>query len=163
MTLFWRVLVKLLIPIIAGNWQEVLREHIDPKQLPVVYGGTLTDPDGDPRCRTMVRERNRPVDPNPIAGSPFGIKTERKKSPEKNLTCCCTCCCCRSIMAARCPSLTMCRTLWRLNMTTVWASAAAPVSSWNMLLKRRAACWGKKNKNNNPPLTLQNKTFSERQ
>lgn len=39
----------------AGNWQEVLRKHIDPEQLPVVYGGTLTDPDGDPRCRTMVR------------------------------------------------------------------------------------------------------------
>lgn len=62
-----------------------MREHIDPEQLPVVYGGTLTDPDGDPRCRTMVRERNGPVDPNLIAGSPFGIKTEIKKSPEKKL------------------------------------------------------------------------------
>lgn len=39
----------------AGNWQEVLRAYIDPEQLPVVYGGTLTDPDGDPRCRTKVR------------------------------------------------------------------------------------------------------------
>ena len=39
----------------VGNWQEVLRKHIDPEQLPVVYGGTLTDPDGDPSCRTMVR------------------------------------------------------------------------------------------------------------
>ncbi|XP_070781153.1 SEC14-like protein 2 isoform X2 [Enoplosus armatus] len=43
------------IIILGGNWQEVLRKHIDPDQLPVVYGGTLTDPDGDPRCRTMLK------------------------------------------------------------------------------------------------------------
>ncbi|XP_071371774.1 SEC14-like protein 2 isoform X1 [Centroberyx affinis] len=42
------------IIILGDNWQEVLRKHIDPAQLPVVYGGTLTDPDGDPRCRTMI-------------------------------------------------------------------------------------------------------------
>ncbi|KAM4635020.1 SEC14-like protein 2 isoform 2-T2 [Polymixia lowei] len=42
------------IIVLGGNWQEVLREHIDAEQLPVVYGGTLTDPDGDPRCRTMI-------------------------------------------------------------------------------------------------------------
>ncbi|XP_043951924.1 SEC14-like protein 2 [Gambusia affinis] len=42
------------IVVIGSNWQEVLRKHIDPDQLPVVYGGTLTDPDGDPRCRTMI-------------------------------------------------------------------------------------------------------------
>ncbi|KAM8828268.1 SEC14-like protein 2 isoform 2-T2 [Spinachia spinachia] len=40
---------------LGSNWQEVLRDHIDPDQLPVVYGGTLTDPDGDPRCRTMIK------------------------------------------------------------------------------------------------------------
>ncbi len=40
-----------------GNWQEVLRKHIDPEQLPVAYGGTLTDPDGDPRCSSMVRAK----------------------------------------------------------------------------------------------------------
>lgn len=57
----------------AGNWQEVLREHIDPKQLPVVYGGTLTDPDGDPHCRTMVKEQDMLVDQNLIIGSLFGI------------------------------------------------------------------------------------------
>ncbi|KAF7657323.1 hypothetical protein LDENG_00028690, partial [Lucifuga dentata] len=43
------------IVILGSNWQEVLRKHIDPEQLPVVYGGTLTDPDGDPRCRTMIK------------------------------------------------------------------------------------------------------------
>ncbi|XP_029920769.1 SEC14-like protein 2 [Myripristis murdjan] len=42
------------IIILGGNWQEVLRKYIDPEQLPVAYGGTLTDPDGDPRCRTMI-------------------------------------------------------------------------------------------------------------
>uniref|UniRef100_A0A3P8SLK5 SEC14-like lipid binding 7 n=1 Tax=Amphiprion percula TaxID=161767 RepID=A0A3P8SLK5_AMPPE len=41
--------------IVLGNWQDVLHKHIDPEQLPVVYGGTLTDPDGDPRCRTMIK------------------------------------------------------------------------------------------------------------
>ncbi|XP_019711979.1 SEC14-like protein 2 isoform X3 [Hippocampus comes] len=40
--------------ILGGDWQEVLRKHVDAEQLPVVYGGTRTDPDGDPRCRTMI-------------------------------------------------------------------------------------------------------------
>lgn len=43
------------ILVLGSNWQEVLREHVEPEQLPVVYGGTLTDPDGDPRCRTMIK------------------------------------------------------------------------------------------------------------
>uniref|UniRef100_A0AAQ6AA91 SEC14-like lipid binding 7 n=1 Tax=Amphiprion ocellaris TaxID=80972 RepID=A0AAQ6AA91_AMPOC len=43
------------IIVLGSNWQEVLHKHIDPEQLPVVYGGTLTDPDGDPRCRTMIK------------------------------------------------------------------------------------------------------------
>uniref|UniRef100_A0A8C3A9A6 SEC14-like lipid binding 7 n=1 Tax=Cyclopterus lumpus TaxID=8103 RepID=A0A8C3A9A6_CYCLU len=43
------------ILVLGSNWQEVLRNHIDPDQLPVVYGGTLTDPDGDPCCRTMIK------------------------------------------------------------------------------------------------------------
>ncbi|XP_033845769.1 SEC14-like protein 2 isoform X1 [Periophthalmus magnuspinnatus] len=42
------------IVILGSNWKEVLRKNIDPEQLPVVYGGTLTDPDGDPRCRTRI-------------------------------------------------------------------------------------------------------------
>ena len=48
----------------------MLRKHIDPEQLPVVYGGTLTDPDGDPRCRTMVSAR---------------FKGERKKNNHKEM------------------------------------------------------------------------------
>ncbi|XP_053196543.1 SEC14-like protein 2 [Scomber japonicus] len=43
------------IIVLGSNWQEVLRKHIDPEQLPMAYGGTLTDPDGDPRCRTMIK------------------------------------------------------------------------------------------------------------
>lgn len=42
------------IIILGSNWKEVLRKNIDPEQLPAVYGGTLTDPNGDPCCRTMI-------------------------------------------------------------------------------------------------------------
>ncbi|KAJ8400068.1 hypothetical protein AAFF_G00401070 [Aldrovandia affinis] len=42
------------INILGANWQEVLRKYIDPEQLPVAYGGTLTDPDGDPSCKTWI-------------------------------------------------------------------------------------------------------------
>uniref|UniRef100_A0A3Q3S1H9 SEC14-like lipid binding 7 n=1 Tax=Mastacembelus armatus TaxID=205130 RepID=A0A3Q3S1H9_9TELE len=42
------------IVILGSNWQDVLREYIDAEQLPVLYGGTRTDPDGDPSCRTMI-------------------------------------------------------------------------------------------------------------
>ncbi|XP_023682121.1 SEC14-like protein 2 isoform X2 [Paramormyrops kingsleyae] len=43
------------VNILGDEWPEVLREHIDPDQLPVAYGGNLTDPDGDPRCRTKIK------------------------------------------------------------------------------------------------------------
>ncbi|XP_006640494.2 SEC14-like lipid binding 8 [Lepisosteus oculatus] len=43
------------IVVLGANWQEVLRKHIDPDQLPACYGGNLTDPDGDPRCKTMIK------------------------------------------------------------------------------------------------------------
>lgn len=39
---------------LIANWQEVLLKYIDAEELPVIYGGKLTDPDGDPRCRTRV-------------------------------------------------------------------------------------------------------------
>ncbi|XP_036385797.1 SEC14-like protein 2 [Megalops cyprinoides] len=42
------------IIILGANWQEVLRKHIDPEQLPAAYGGKLTDPDGDPSCKTWI-------------------------------------------------------------------------------------------------------------
>ncbi|KAK6305992.1 hypothetical protein J4Q44_G00229170 [Coregonus suidteri] len=42
------------IIILGANWQEVLMNYIDPEQLPAAYGGKLTDPDGDPRCRNKI-------------------------------------------------------------------------------------------------------------
>ncbi|CAB1432798.1 unnamed protein product, partial [Pleuronectes platessa] len=42
------------INILGANWQEVLLKHIDAEELPMIYGGKLTDPDGDPRCRTRI-------------------------------------------------------------------------------------------------------------
>ncbi|KAJ7309541.1 hypothetical protein JRQ81_007589 [Phrynocephalus forsythii] len=42
------------IVILGADWKEVLQKHIDPKELPVEYGGTLTDPDGDPKCKTKL-------------------------------------------------------------------------------------------------------------
>lgn len=38
----------------SANWKEVLQKYIDPAQIPVEYGGTLTDPDGDPKCSSKV-------------------------------------------------------------------------------------------------------------
>ncbi|XP_071773890.1 SEC14-like lipid binding 8 isoform X1 [Centroberyx gerrardi] len=40
--------------ILGDNWQEMLLKYIDPEELPAMYGGKLTDPDGDPRCRTWI-------------------------------------------------------------------------------------------------------------
>ncbi|XP_030074702.1 SEC14-like protein 2 isoform X6 [Microcaecilia unicolor] len=40
--------------IIKDNWKEVLLKYISPDQLPAYYGGTLTDPDGDPKCKSKI-------------------------------------------------------------------------------------------------------------
>ncbi|XP_050762531.1 SEC14-like protein 2 isoform X3 [Gymnogyps californianus] len=40
--------------IVKANWKEVLQKYIDPGQIPVEYGGTLTDPDGDPKCQSKI-------------------------------------------------------------------------------------------------------------
>lgn len=36
------------------EWKAALLEEIDADQLPAYYGGTLTDPDGDPRCPSKI-------------------------------------------------------------------------------------------------------------
>ena len=36
------------------EWTAALLEEIDAHQLPAYYGGTLTDPDGDPKCPSKV-------------------------------------------------------------------------------------------------------------
>jgi len=42
------------VSVSSANWKELLQKYIDPEELPVYYGGKLTDPDGDPKCKTMV-------------------------------------------------------------------------------------------------------------
>ncbi|NXI51588.1 S14L2 protein, partial [Chloroceryle aenea] len=42
------------VVVLGSNWKEVLQKYIDPDQLPVEYGGTLTDPDGDPKCPSKI-------------------------------------------------------------------------------------------------------------
>lgn len=37
-----------------NEWKAALLEEIDADQLPVIYGGTMTGPDGDPRCLHLV-------------------------------------------------------------------------------------------------------------
>ncbi|NWV24426.1 S14L2 protein, partial [Origma solitaria] len=44
------------VVVLGSNWKEVLQKYIDPAQIPVEYGGTLTDPDGDPKCPSKVGE-----------------------------------------------------------------------------------------------------------
>uniref|UniRef100_A0A0P5RU89 Cral/trio domain-containing protein n=1 Tax=Daphnia magna TaxID=35525 RepID=A0A0P5RU89_9CRUS len=38
----------------ADQWKAALLEDFDPQELPACFGGTLTDPDGNPNCITMV-------------------------------------------------------------------------------------------------------------
>ncbi|NWR81482.1 S14L2 protein, partial [Centropus unirufus] len=44
------------VVVLGSNWKEVLQQYIDPAQIPMEYGGTLTDPDGNPKCSTKVGE-----------------------------------------------------------------------------------------------------------
>ncbi|XP_065119525.1 SEC14-like protein 2 [Paramisgurnus dabryanus] len=51
---FLREETRQKIIILGANWKEVLRNYIDADQLPVAYGGSRTDPDGNPYCKTML-------------------------------------------------------------------------------------------------------------
>ncbi|NXV78586.1 S14L2 protein, partial [Atlantisia rogersi] len=42
------------VVVLGSNWKEVLQKYIDPAQIPVEYGGTLTDPNGDPKCSSKI-------------------------------------------------------------------------------------------------------------
>ncbi|NXV21288.1 S14L2 protein, partial [Cepphus grylle] len=42
------------VVVLGSNWKEVLQKYIDPEQIPVEYGGTLTDPDGNPKCLSKI-------------------------------------------------------------------------------------------------------------
>ena len=36
------------------EWEAALLQEIEADQLPVFYGGTMIDPNGDPRCPSKV-------------------------------------------------------------------------------------------------------------
>jgi hypothetical protein len=40
----------------SKKWKKAILETIDPSNLPQHYGGNLTDPDGNPRCITRVKQ-----------------------------------------------------------------------------------------------------------
>nr|XP_054748079.1 SEC14-like protein 2 [Lytechinus pictus] len=43
------------IKVLGGNWRDVILKHIDPEVLPVYWGGTMTDTDGNPNmCPSKV-------------------------------------------------------------------------------------------------------------
>ncbi|KFM08087.1 SEC14-like 2, partial [Aptenodytes forsteri] len=42
------------VVVLGSNWKEVLQKYIDPEQIPVEYGGTLMDPNGDPKCPSKI-------------------------------------------------------------------------------------------------------------
>ncbi|KAK9889781.1 hypothetical protein WA026_007158 [Henosepilachna vigintioctopunctata] len=39
-----------------AKWKKVLLEYVDPDNLPKYYGGNLTDPDGNPKLTTKIRQ-----------------------------------------------------------------------------------------------------------
>ncbi|NWZ26847.1 S14L2 protein, partial [Asarcornis scutulata] len=42
------------VVVLGSDWKEVLQKYIDPAEIPVEYGGMLTDPDGDPKCPSKI-------------------------------------------------------------------------------------------------------------
>ncbi|XP_011748914.2 SEC14-like protein 3 isoform X3 [Macaca nemestrina] len=42
------------IIVLGKNWKEGLLKLISPEELPAQFGGTLTDPDGNPKCLTKI-------------------------------------------------------------------------------------------------------------
>ncbi|XP_066507129.1 SEC14-like protein 2 isoform X2 [Hoplias malabaricus] len=43
------------IIVVGSEWKDVLQKYVAPDQLPLAYGGTLMDPDGDPYCKSMIK------------------------------------------------------------------------------------------------------------
>ncbi|TGZ64022.1 hypothetical protein CRM22_006567 [Opisthorchis felineus] len=42
------------VQVLDSNYPETLLRHCDAESLPAVYGGSLIDPDGDPRCPSRI-------------------------------------------------------------------------------------------------------------
>ena len=77
----------------TGNWKQELLKLISPDQLPVEFGGTMTDPDGNPKCLTKVR-----------------CPEDREGGEIAVVLCLLTTLAHRSTMGATCPSITTCAT-----------------------------------------------------
>lgn len=45
---------SVLVPENKGDFQSTLLKYIDAEELPAFLGGKKTDPDGNPRCETIV-------------------------------------------------------------------------------------------------------------
>lgn len=63
MPVIWSLVKPLLheattkkVKILGGNYKEVLLKLIDADVLPKCYGGNRTDPDGNPRCTTVINQ-----------------------------------------------------------------------------------------------------------
>ncbi|XP_009303977.1 SEC14-like protein 2 [Danio rerio] len=52
---FLREETRQKIAVLGSNWKDVLKNYVDADQIPAAYGGSLTDPDGNPLCTTMLR------------------------------------------------------------------------------------------------------------
>jgi len=61
------------------KWQPMLLEAIEHDQLPAHYGGTLTDPDGNPRCTTKICQGGK------IPKSYYAQKTNNTNPPENTI------------------------------------------------------------------------------
>lgn len=46
--------LSVLVPENKGDFQSTLLKYIDAEELPAFLGGKKTDPDGNPRCETIV-------------------------------------------------------------------------------------------------------------
>ncbi|ESO91668.1 hypothetical protein LOTGIDRAFT_163396 [Lottia gigantea] len=42
------------VHVLGADYKQVLLKYIDPDQLPVYWGGTKTDPDGNPKCPSLI-------------------------------------------------------------------------------------------------------------
>ncbi|GFV34497.1 SEC14-like protein 2 [Trichonephila clavipes] len=66
----------------TDEWQEEIKKVVDPKVLPAFLGGLKTDPDGNPRCNTLVNWDSK-IDPSFYLKqnmNPGGIDDESMKT-----------------------------------------------------------------------------------
>ncbi|XP_072033750.1 SEC14-like protein 2 isoform X2 [Amphiura filiformis] len=44
------------LKVLGSNWRDVLRQHVDKDILPEYWGGTKKDPDGNPKCPSLIKQ-----------------------------------------------------------------------------------------------------------